>query len=254
MAQAVSSEIDSTFYSVSSSDLLSSWFGESEKLIKELFAHARQQNNRAIIFVDEIDSLCRKRSSQEAETTRRVKTELLKQMEGATAQNDQTDIFFLCATNRPWELDAAFLRRFEKRIYVSLPTRKARRELFDIHLKDIDIAINYEEWEILLDKTEGYSGSDLTTCISDATIEPIRELNKSIYWRWSDDRKTLRPCNKNDKGAVALRLGNIPKEKVQPRPVKYNDLVKSLKANHSTVSLDDMEKYENFTKSFGQVG
>jgi len=145
MAQAVSSEISSTFYSVSSSDLLSSWFGESEKLIKELFAHARNvEGGKAIIFIDEIDSLCRKRDSKEAETTRRVKTELLKQLEGASKTN-KTDIFFLCATNCPWELDTAFLRRFEKRIFITLPDRDARKSLFKIHLGNVSVDLKTKD-------------------------------------------------------------------------------------------------------------
>ena len=75
-----------------------------------------------VIFIDEIDSICRKRSAQEEEHTRRIKTELLKQMEG-TRNLDDSNIFLMCATNCPWELDTAFLRRFQKRIYIPLPDR-----------------------------------------------------------------------------------------------------------------------------------
>jgi vacuolar protein-sorting-associated protein 4 len=74
-----------------------------------------------VIFIDEIDSICRKRSSREEEYTRRIKTELLRQMEGADNQKRTEKIFVLCATNCPWELDSAFLRRFQKRIYIPLP-------------------------------------------------------------------------------------------------------------------------------------
>ena len=254
MAQAVSSEIESTFYSVSSSDLLSSWFGESEKLIKELFMHARQRNGRAVIFIDEIDSLCRKRDSKEAETTRRVKTELLKQIEGAHKEGNETDIFFLCATNCPWELDTAFLRRFEKRIYLSLPDRDARRKLFNIHFGDVQVELSDGEWDRLLDRTKGYSGSDLATCISDALLEPIRDLQNSYFWKWSDDKSSLRPCRESEPGAIGLRIQSIPKEKVQPRVVSCSDIMKSLKSNHRTISFEDLARYEEFTKSFGQVG
>lgn len=74
-----------------------------------------------VIFIDELDGLCRKRSTTEEEHTRRIKTELLKQIEG-TGHNDSA-VFLLCATNCPWELDPAFLRRFQKRIYIPLPGR-----------------------------------------------------------------------------------------------------------------------------------
>ena len=76
-----------------------------------------------VVFIDEIDSICRKRNSREEEHTRRIKTELLKQMEGADNSVTADKIFLLCATNCPWELDSAFLRRFQKRIYIPLPDR-----------------------------------------------------------------------------------------------------------------------------------
>ena len=77
-----------------------------------------------LIFIDEIDSICRKRNMKEEEHTRRIKTELLKQMEGADISSSQDEnIFFLCATNCPWELDSAFLRRFQKRVYIPLPDK-----------------------------------------------------------------------------------------------------------------------------------
>ena len=76
-----------------------------------------------VVFIDEIDSLCRQRSSREEEHTRRIKTELLKQMEGANNSGDNRNIFLLCATNCPWELDSAFIRRFQRRIYVPLPDK-----------------------------------------------------------------------------------------------------------------------------------
>lgn len=78
-----------------------------------------------MIFIDEIDSICRQRNSREEEHTRRVKTELLKQMEGADNSDSSDEIFLLCATNCPWELDTAFLRRYQKRIYIPLPGKYA---------------------------------------------------------------------------------------------------------------------------------
>ena len=72
-----------------------------------------------MIFIDELDGLCRKRVSTEEDYTRRMKTELLREIENAT----QSNIFLLCATNCPWELDSAFLRRFQKRAFIPLPDR-----------------------------------------------------------------------------------------------------------------------------------
>ena len=129
----MSGEADAVFYSVSSSDLISSYVGESERLVRQLFESARSQGRQSVIFIDEIDSVCRERSSREEEYTRRVKNELLKQIEGVGASNDK--VFLLCATNCPWELDSAFLRRFERRLYVPLPDSKTRTKLIKLFLK-----------------------------------------------------------------------------------------------------------------------
>ncbi|CAG2191080.1 VPS4 [Mytilus edulis] len=183
LAQAISSEINSTFYCVSSSDLVSSWVGESEKLIKELFHHATNQEGRSVIFIDEIDSICRQRNSREEEHTRRVKTELLKQMEGADNSDSADKIFLLCATNCPWELDTAFLRRFQKRIYIPLPGKEARKVLMKIHTRDNKIDLTDTEWDQLCERTEGYSGSDIANMMLESLFGPIRDLQASTHWK-----------------------------------------------------------------------
>lgn len=123
MAKACATEAEATFFSVSSADLVSKWLGESERLVKQLFKMARE-NKPAIIFIDEVDSLCGSRNEGENETSRRIKTEFLVQMAGVG--NDMDGVLVLGATNVPWELDPAIRRRFEKRIYIPLPEVHAR--------------------------------------------------------------------------------------------------------------------------------
>ncbi|XP_074661528.1 vacuolar protein sorting-associated protein 4-like [Tubulanus polymorphus] len=255
LARAVATEIRSCFYSVSSADLLSSWFGESEKLIKALFAHAtgRPDDHSSVIFIDEIDSICRQRNSREEESTRRIKTELLKQMEGVDSHQGGDTVFLLCATNCPWELDSAFIRRFQKRIYVSLPNREARIQLLKIHDKNNELNLTEKQWNQLADLTDGYSGSDLANVMMQAFFSPIRELQASNYWQMTLDGYFI-PVDQPLEGSLKANLLELPRDKVRSRSLSFSDVTEAIQHTGKTVSSEDILRFNEFTDKFGVNG
>ncbi|XP_033760319.1 vacuolar protein sorting-associated protein 4-like [Pecten maximus] len=253
LAHAISSEINSSFYCVSSSDLVSSWVGESEKLIKELFQHATTQQGRSVIFIDEIDSISRQRNSREEEHTRRIKTELLKQMEGADNSDKADKIFLLCATNCPWELDSAFLRRFQKRIYIPLPDKHARIELMKIHTKGNKLDFTKEEWRVLGTNTEGYSGSDIANMMLEALFRPIRDLQTSKFWKQQPDGSFM-PIDEGTEGTIEASITDLPPDKVIPRNVALSDFMKSVETHRRTVTAKELDRFQDFTKLMGESG
>lgn len=141
LAKAIASTGKTTFFNVSASSLASKWKGESEKLVRILFEMAKFYAPTTIFF-DEIDALGSRRSEGEDESSRKVKSELLVQMDGANVETEgeRKYVMVLAATNRPWDLDEALRRRLEKRIYIPLPTEKGRRELLKINLKDVVVS------------------------------------------------------------------------------------------------------------------
>lgn len=180
LAKAVATEADSTFFSISSSDLVSKWMGESEKLVSQLFALAREQAP-SIIFIDEIDALCGARGENgESEASRRIKTEILVQMQGVGSSAGK--VLVLAATNTPYSLDQAVRRRFDKRIYIPLPDEAARAHIFRVHVGETPSDLTDEDYQMLGAQSEGFSGSDIDHVVKDVLYEPVRKVQEATHF------------------------------------------------------------------------
>ncbi|KAE8646916.1 hypothetical protein Csa_020923 [Cucumis sativus] len=255
LAKAVATEADSTFFSISSSDLVSKWMGESEKLVSNLFQMARD-SAPSIIFIDEIDSLCGQRGEgNESEASRRIKTELLVQMQGV-GHNDQK-VLVLAATNTPYALDQAIRRRFDKRIYIPLPDLKARQHMFKVHLGDTPHNLTEADFENLARKTDGFSGSDISVCVKDVLFEPVRKTQDAMFFIMTPDGMWV-PCGPKQQGAVQISMQELAAKglasKILPPPITRTDFDKVLARQRPTVSKSDLEIHERFTKEFGEEG
>uniref|UniRef100_A0A7S2HM33 vesicle-fusing ATPase n=1 Tax=Helicotheca tamesis TaxID=374047 RepID=A0A7S2HM33_9STRA len=271
LAKAVATEADSTFFSVSSADLVSKWQGESERLVRNLFEMARE-SGRAIIFIDEVDSLCGSRSEGESDSARRIKTEFLVQMDGVGSK--QGEVLVLGATNVPWELDAAIRRRFEKRVYIPLPEREARTYMVKLHLGDTPNNLTEEDFDKLGEMTDGASGSDIKVLVKEALMQPLRRCQQAKQFQ--PDGEFLVPCEKypscprcppklsTDKpgkdytckhcGAIRMQLWDIQPEKLKAPDVSRKDFEKALEHSCSSVSPEELQRFVDWTKKFGQEG
>lgn len=279
LAKAVATEADSTFFAMSSSDLVSKWQGESEKLVKQMFEMAREAKP-AIIFIDEIDSLCTARSEGESESSRRIKTEFLVQMDGVG--NTHGGVLVLGATNVPWELDPAMRRRFEKRVYIALPEAGARATMFKLNLGDTPNSISEQEFAAMGESSEGYSGSDIAVVVREALMEPLRKCQGAQQF-YVDNVGNYHPCTQYPNclqcpmalhnpipgvecappgekttcrfcGAIRMSLYDVPPEKLIVPLIVFADFEKALKKAHSSVGADELSRFISWTEEFGQEG
>ena len=134
LAAATANELDGYFINVDAASMMSKWLGEAEKNVSKLFNMARKYNERegkpVILFIDEVDSLLGDRNSEVGGEIR-AKNQFLSELDGVNGKGKETMMYVIGATNKPWSLDEPFLRRFQKRIYVSLPNQDARNKLFE---------------------------------------------------------------------------------------------------------------------------
>ncbi|KAI7833942.1 P-loop containing nucleoside triphosphate hydrolase protein [Kickxella alabastrina] len=237
LAKAVATEANSTFYAISSSDLVSKWMGESERLVKNLKPAFNY-------FIDEVDSLCGSRGDGESEASRRIKTEFLVQMNGVG--NDDTGVLVLGATNIPWALDAAIRRRFEKRIYIPLPDPSARARMFQLHIGNTPCTLTQRDYK-------------------DALMQPIRKVQMATHFKrvvrpvdnmqpGGPTREYWTPCSPGDPQAIEKTWSEVSGDELWEPDLTLADFLKAVKTSRPTVNNADLEKQIEFTDDFGQEG
>ncbi|XP_026441171.1 uncharacterized protein LOC113340175 [Papaver somniferum] len=174
LAKAIANEAGASFINVSMSTITSKWFGEDEKNVRALFTLAAKVSP-TIIFVDEVDSMLGQRTRVgEHEAMRKIKNEFMTHWDGLMTKPGER-ILVLAATNRPFDLDEAIIRRFERRIMVGLPSVENREMILKTLLskEKVEEGLDFKE---LATMTEGYTGSDLKNLCMTAAYRPVREL------------------------------------------------------------------------------
>jgi len=230
LAAATANEMDGYFINVDASSMMSKWLGEAEKNVSKLFAMARKyaekEGKPVILFVDEVDSLLGSRNSEVGGEVR-TKNQFLTEMDGVNGKGKDLMLYVIGATNKPWSLDWPFLRRFQKRIYVSLPTQEARESLFHQYTEPLrkDYNVNDAELGKLFD---GYSASDIKDVCQAAQIKTVHEIFDAPDYHEPVEGE----------------------ETVQPRELTTNDFKDIMSRRKPSVSTEMIRAYHKWSEEF----
>jgi SpoVK/Ycf46/Vps4 family AAA+-type ATPase len=216
---AVAAEVNAHLFYVDPALVMSKWLGESEKNVAKVFEEARRRASRsrpAIIFIDEVEALTGI-FSNEVGGEARMRSQLLNEMDGLHSKGKRLYVYVVGATNKPWLLDQAFLRRFQKRVYVPPPDYRTRVELFKHYTKGLKLASDVD-FEVLAQRTEGYTAHD------------IEEVCREVQFRLIDD--------------FDLKRGEL-------REACMNDFLDVLSKRRPSVSKELVKKYMEWNEKYG---
>ncbi len=235
LAAATSNGLGATFFNVKASNLLSKYFGESSKLVTALFDAARSEADEgfAVIFIDEVESLCLPRGEgSESGAERRMLSTILSEMDGLADKGEDRFVLTIAATNAPWDLDDAVLSRFQKRIYIPLPDAEARKSILEIQLLKEGHTLDYPLQEVVRN-TEWFSGRDLERLSNQAVNVMVEELNGQVPKCVDAGREAIegyrlkiRPLQKKDFDEAFKRI-RVDTEKLKKLVTRFREFAES---------------------------
>eukprot|EP00850_Spirogloea_muscicola_P019036 SM000182S03926 [mRNA] locus=s182:30878:38394:- [translate_table: standard] len=243
LAKAVATEAGANFINVSMSTIASKWFGEAEKYVKAVFTLA-SKIAPSVIFIDEVDSmLARRGKDNEHSAMRKIKNEFMSAWDGLRTRQSER-VLVLAATNRPYDLDEAVIRRFPRRLMVDLPDSENRAKILNVILADEDLSPDFSIEE-LATSTDGYSGSDLKNLCTTAAYRRIREILD---------------MEKKEKELAKVNGVDLPSpSSMSPpfiRPLDMEDMKQAMEKVRSSVSQDasSMLELQQWNEQYGEGG
>ena len=218
------------FFNVKVSSVMSKYFGESTKIISETYGTARDCSP-AVVFLDEFESLCASRDDSDSGTERRILSTILSELDGL-AEKGRSDIYVLtiAATNRPWDLDAAILSRFDKKILIPLPDKEACEAILGLHLVKRGFEMDCDIGQVAT-MCEGFSGREIDGLCKEVTNRMVAECNDSLP------------------GLVDGGLDKARKYEIKIRPLTMEDFKRARTRIHPLTSPKEMQRYRSWAES-----
>ena len=230
LAAATANELDGYFINVDGSTMMSKWLGEAEKNVSKLFkmarSHADRESKPVILFIDELDSLLGERTNEIGGEVR-SRNQFLTELDGINGKGKDTKLYVIGATNKPWSLDHPFLRRFQKRIYVSLPTLESREKLFTLYTNRLKLDSKVRS-HTLASIFDGYSASDIKDICQSVQLKVVNEMFNS-----TDYQEPIAGENTS-----------------QPRSITMKDFRESITRRKPSVSMDMVRAYYKWSEQF----
>jgi SpoVK/Ycf46/Vps4 family AAA+-type ATPase len=224
LAAAVATEIDAQFIQIDPANIMSKWLGAAEQNVAKIFGGARRTaigGKPVIIFIDEVDSILGVHTNEVGGEVR-MRNQFLKEMDGLQDKGKNYHLYVVAATNKPWDLDWAFIRRFQKRVMVPLPDYATRLQMFEINSSQLELTPDVD-FRVLTQMTDTYSGSDIKDICQVVRQEVIRELFES---------------------------GAAENSTAKPRPLSMNDFKRSISNRKPSVSKEMMKEYDKWFDQF----